>query len=126
MTETELPALARYLRDVREANKMSLRAVETATDKTVTNGYLSQIENGQVKRPAPNVLHALAGVYGVDYRHLLELAGHHLPQSGPSDESADLAGLPLRAMAELTDSEKQDLLEYVAFLKQRRRRTTHA
>ena len=43
--------LGEYLASVRADRGLSLREVEKATDKTVSNAYLSQIENGQIKRP---------------------------------------------------------------------------
>lgn len=114
-----------YLKDARLAMHLTLRDVETKTDKAVTNGYLSQIENNAIKTPSPNILYHLANAYGLDYRDLLERAGHHTPSTtrrkGDVDERL-LAGLPLRALAELNDEERQELTEYVAFMRQRRKR----
>jgi len=42
---------------------MSLRQVEEATEKEVSNAYLSQLETGKIVKPSPNILHALARVY---------------------------------------------------------------
>lgn len=118
-------ALGEYLRDARQAMDLTLRDIEANTGRAVTNGYLSQIENSTIKRPSPNVLHSLADIYGLDYRNLLERAGHHAPNATDSTnvvaESA-LAGLPLRALAELNDEERKELTEYIAFLRQKRKR----
>ena len=36
--------------------------------------YLSQLENGKIKKPSPNVLHCLAATYAVPYEALMEKA----------------------------------------------------
>lgn len=118
-------SLGDYLKDARNAMHLTLRDVEAKTDKAVTNGYLSQIENNVIKQPSPNVLYSLAGLYGLDYRNLLERAGHHAPTSTGSTQVIDdevLAGLPLRAIAELNAEERQELTEYIAFMRQKRKR----
>jgi len=118
-------ALGVYLKDARKAMNLTLRDVEAKTDKAVTNGYLSQIENNVIKRPSPNVLFNLAALYGLDYRNLLERAGHHAPSSTDSVQGIDdevLAGLPLRAIAELNAEEREELTEYIAFMRQKRKR----
>ena len=55
--------------------RLSLRQVEEATGKAVSNAYLSQLANGKIQKPSPNVLHSLSGVYGVPYEALMEKAG---------------------------------------------------
>ena len=117
--------LGQFLKDARLAAHLTLRDVEAKTDKAVTNGYLSQIESDTINQPSPNVLFSLAGVYGLDYRDLLERAGHHVPSTTRKStdvEDAELAGLPLRALADLNEQERQELTEYIAFLRQRRKR----
>jgi transcriptional regulator with XRE-family HTH domain len=118
-------ALGDFLKDSRQAMHLTLRDVEAKTDKAVTNGYLSQIEKNSIKRPSPNVLYHLARVYGLDYRDLLQRAGHHVPttsNTAAEAQQAELAGLPLRALAELDDDERRELTEYIAWMRQRRNR----
>src|SRR5437868_6833026 len=55
--------LGPLLADLRTAKRLSLRQVEEATGKAVSNAYLSQLENGKIHKPSPNVLHSLSGVY---------------------------------------------------------------
>ena len=109
--------LGAFLRSVRQARQLTLRAVEAATDRTVTNGYLSQIESGAIRQPSPNVLYRLAAVYGLEYRDLLRRAGHQVPkeQREPQDEPA-LSGIPLRSL-ELTPTEQAELMKYLTFLR---------
>ena len=70
------------LSDLRKAKGFSLREVEEATGNAVSNAYLSQLENGRIKKPSPNVLHSLAEVYVVPYETLMEKAGYLLPPEG--------------------------------------------
>src|SRR4029450_10806549 len=73
---SELGAL---LADLRAAKGLSLREVEENTGRALSNAYLSQLENGKIRKPSPNVLHSLAKVYGVPYEALMEKAGYLLP-----------------------------------------------
>ena len=117
--------LGTYLRQVRGSLGLSLRQVEVATGKAVSNGYLSQIESGDVERPSPNVLFHLAGVYGIEYGKLLAHAGHQVPaasQDGVMPQT--VAGVPLRALEELDEQDQQLLREYLAFLQSRKKRRT--
>ena len=116
--------LGQYLRDTRRALGLSLRAVEEATQKAVTNGYLSQIETGLVERPSPNVLYHLAEVYGIDYGDLLVRAGHKVPIDQAPANRGTVPGLPLSALSDLTEGERSKLLEYIAFLRSTRRHAT--
>src|SRR5262249_49033492 len=73
--------LGKYLASIRTDRKMTLRDVEEATNKVVSNAYLSQIENDKIQQPSPNVLHALAEIYSIDYADLMQRAGHVVPTS---------------------------------------------
>lgn len=120
-------ALGDHLRQARLALGLTLREVEARTNRSVTNGYLSQIEKGSVRQPSPNVLYNLAEVYGLDYRDLLARGGHHVPaeqerRTSSSADSESLRGIPLRAIQELSASEREELTEYITFLRQRRER----
>src|SRR5438445_5389641 len=76
--------LGSLLADLRTAKGLSLREVEEATGKAVSNAYLSQLENGKIRKPSPNVLHSLAKAYFVPYEALMEKAGYLLPtENGP-------------------------------------------
>lgn len=118
-------SLGEYLANIRNVKKMTLREVEEATNKEVSNAYLSQLETGKISRPSPNVLHALAIVYAAPYATLMEKAGYLTPNS--SLENALRGGSPARhgraatfASADLTPEEEERLLEYLAFLRSRR------
>jgi transcriptional regulator with XRE-family HTH domain len=114
-------AFGAYLKAVREAAGLTLRQVEEQTDRVVKNAYLSQIESGVINRPSPGILYELAQVYGVSYRELLVRAGHRVPDADVKPDRQALAGLPLRAFAQLDDEDRQALIEYAAFLRQRKK-----
>ena len=113
-------SLGAYLKSARSALGLSLRAVEERTGKAVTNGYLSQIESGTVTQPSPNMLYHLARAYDLDYGELLVRAGHRIPHSDETAQRGILAGFPMHAVEELTESERSELLEYIAFLRSKR------
>ncbi len=109
--------LGTVLADLRTAKGFSLREVEEATGKAVSNAYLSQLENGKIQRPSPNVLHSLAEVYAVPYETLMEKAGYLLPPKGSNGRSRRLAAF---AIEDLTAEEEEELLKYLAFLRFRK------
>lgn len=106
------------LSDLRKAKGFSLREVEQATGNAVSNAYLSQLENGKVKKPSPNVLHSLAEVYVVPYETLMEKAGYLLAPEGKN--SGRRRRLAVFAIDDLTAEEEEELLKYLAFLRSRR------
>ena len=105
-----------HLAAIRSDRKLTLRQVEEATGKEVSNAYLSQIENGKVGSPSPHVLHALAELYKVDYTHLMELAGY---MRSPVRHAAGERHGRAATFAEisLTDDEEAELLRFLKFLR---------
>jgi len=110
--------LGPILSDLRKAKGLSLREVAEASDNAVSNAYLSQLENAKIKKPSPNVLHSLAGVYSVPYEALMERAGYLLPSEEGSARRKRLAAF---AIDDLTAEEEEELLKYLAFLRWRTR-----
>jgi len=110
---TELGA---FLCDLRTAKGMSLREVEEATDKAISNAYLSQLEKGKIQKPSPTMLHSLAEVYAVPYEALMEKAGYLLPSEGKGRRRRVAAF----AIDDLTVEEEEELLKYLAFLRSRK------
>jgi transcriptional regulator with XRE-family HTH domain len=119
-----------YLANIRSVKKLTLREVEEATGREVSNAYLSQLETGKIARPSPNVLHALAKVYGVPYETLMDKAGYFSPAAPVASQASSVlrsAGSPRKpasALANegLTPEEEEKLLEYLAFLRSRHSR----
>jgi HTH-type transcriptional regulator, competence development regulator len=104
--------LGKFLRELREARKFSLRDVEQITGSKISNAYLSQLENGQIKRPSAAILHTVAAAYGVDYALILQRAGLAPEPSKSPRASRSVLG-------DLTPGEESELLRYLAFLRQR-------
>ncbi len=114
---TRSSQLGTLLADLRKAKRLSLREVEEATGRAVSNAYLSQLENGKIAKPSPNVLHDLADVYGVPYESLMEKAGYLRPAETP--RGARRRRLAAFAIDDLTPVEEEELLKYLAFLRSR-------
>jgi transcriptional regulator with XRE-family HTH domain len=106
-------ALGEMLAAARKEKNWSLREVERRTG--IHNAHLSQIETGAIERPAPNMLWALAEVYGLDLQDLLRLAGH--VEAAPSATPGSVVGAALRTMGDLTDDEQRQVLKYMQELR---------
>ena len=104
------------LRQAREVRGLS--AIETARRAAISSAYLSKLEKDAVKRPSPQVLHQLAEVLGVPYAELMVLVGYRVPGD---DEPADTARLGATLFADLTEDERDELLEYLAWYRARQR-----
>ena len=122
--EPEPTALGQYLAQIRGIKKLTLRDVEEAAEKQVSNAYLSQLEKGRISKPSPNVLHALARVYNVAYDTLMEKAGYFtvetssdMLRSGKTSKAR--SGRNALSDESLSDEEEGKLLEYLAFLRRR-------
>ena len=113
--------LGQYLASVRRDRGLSLREVEKATNKVVSNGYLSQIENSQIKKPSPNILNALAELYGVSYEDLMERAGFVTPTRARSVDQRH-GRIATFAGQNLTEEEQAELVQYLGFMRSRRKR----
>lgn len=105
--------LGEHLAALRRAAQLTLRQVEDATDKEVSNAYLSQLENNKITKPSPNILHALAAVYKASYEGLMEKAGYLTPgQARPATF----------AISELTTEEEQALIAYLEFFRKQKKK----
>jgi transcriptional regulator with XRE-family HTH domain len=112
--------LGQYLASIRTDRRMTLRQVEEATNKVVSNAYLSQIENDKVQQPSPNVLHALAETYGIDFGELMERAGHITPASSRGDNQRH-GRVATFANHNLTPEEEAELVRYLKFMRSSKR-----
>lgn len=111
--------LGAHLTRLRAASGLSLRQVEEATNKEVSNAYLSQLENNKIARPSPNVLHALARVYKTSYEALMRRAGYI---SSDDDMSGRRRGRAAAfSIQDLTPDEEKALIDYLAFIRKSRR-----
>ncbi len=110
-----------FLKGLRTAKGYTLRQVEELTDEEVSNAYLSQLENGKISKPSPQILHSLAIVYGVAYERLMQEAGY-LQQAGERKEGEHHGKLATLAIDDLNEEEEQMLLDYLKYLRQRRQK----
>jgi len=109
-----LGAVLRRARGVR-----ALSAVDAARAASISGAYLSKLENDAVKRPSPPVLLQLSEALAVPYADLMRLAGYHVP--GETNGKAAAAAVGASLFADVTDDEQNELLEYLAWYRARRR-----
>jgi ribosomal protein S6E (S10) len=78
---------------------------------------MTKLEADEVTRPSPVVLQRLGEVLGVSYGQLMALVGYPVP----GGEEADGARLGAAMFADLTEDEREELLEYLAWYRARKR-----
>jgi HTH-type transcriptional regulator, competence development regulator len=108
--------LGEFLKAAREGKGLTLRAVERETG--ISNAYLSQLEGDKIQQPSPLKLHKLCELYEVSYPAVLELAGYPVPDNARA--AAEQESMAAR-IGPLTPREEKELIEYLAFLRSRRR-----
>jgi transcriptional regulator with XRE-family HTH domain len=113
--------LGRYLKSVRLGLDFSLRDVEEATGKEVSNAYLSQLETGKISKPSPHVLYALSGALAVPYETLMQRAGYIAPTSERA-EGVKHGRTATFAIDNLTAEEEKALLDHLAFIRWQRKK----
>lgn len=112
--------LGQYLASIREDRGLSQRDVERAT-KVVSNAYLSQIENGLIKKPNPNILHALSELYAISYEDLMERAGYIVPTRSRSSVGKRHGRVATFAEHNLTPEEEAELVQFLGYLRSRKK-----
>lgn len=113
-------SLGDHLTRLRTASGLSLRQVEDATSKEVSNAYLSQLENDKILKPSPNILHALAGVYKTPYEDLMARAGYF--SAAATEDGRRQAKVATFAIGDLSKEEEDALMEYLAFIRKTRKK----
>jgi transcriptional regulator with XRE-family HTH domain len=108
--------LGQYLSAIRSSRSLSLRQVEEATGREVSNAYLSQLENDKVKQPSPNILHALATLYAIDYIGLMERAGYLNSHDAKSATKRHGRAATFSEM-DLSSEEETELLRFLKFIR---------
>ena len=114
-------ALGAYLRKARQDVGMTLREVEEATNKEVSNGYLSQLESGKISKPSPHILHTLSTVLNADYQSLMTRAGYIIPGRTNRAHGAKHGRAATYAIDNLSPEEESQLLEYLTFLRSKKK-----
>lgn len=116
MLASSFGAVLKRAREVRE-----LSAGDAARAAGISAAYLSKLESDAVKRPSPHVLHQLSEALSLPYADLMRLSGYRIPGEGPGDRPAPAETVGLALFADLTDDEREELLEYLAWYRARRR-----
>jgi transcriptional regulator with XRE-family HTH domain len=110
------PSFGAVLRQARGVRQLS--AVDVARASGISAAYLSKLENDAVKKPSPPVLLQLSEALAIPYAELMRLCGYRVP--GEHDRRiGDTVGTAL--FADLTDDEREELVEYLAWYRARRR-----
>jgi|RhiMethySRZTD1v2_1073278.scaffolds.fasta_scaffold1589428_1 transcriptional regulator with XRE-family HTH domain len=112
--------LGKYLESIRVDRGLTQRQVEAATNKAVSNAYLSQIENDKIQKPSPNILHVLAELYGISYEALMEMAGYFVTSTSRTAEERH-GRVATFSELNLTQEEEAKLAEYLLFLRSRKK-----
>jgi len=126
MTDGDVPEarkannLGPFIKKARLDLNMSLRDVEEATGKEVSNAYLSQLEGGKITKPSPHILYALSAALGVPYESLMERVGYIMPSSNRL-EGAKHGKAATFSIDKLSVDEETALLDYLNFLRSKRR-----
>ncbi len=115
------PSIGAVLKQAREVRELS--AVDAARAADISPAYLSKLENDAVKKPSPHVLHQLSEALTVPYAELMRLSGYRVP--GETDQKA-MNTVSAALFADLTDDERDELLEYLAWYRARRRSRRNA
>src|SRR6266516_7858490 len=115
------PTFGSVLKQAREVRELS--AIDAARAANISPAYLSKLESDAVKKPSPHVLHQLSEALAVPYAELMRLSGYRVPgESNGNPTDAVSAAL----FADLTEDERDELLEYLAWYRTRRRARTGA
>jgi len=114
-----MPTLGQELFRLRSLKGWTLREVEEKTKKKISNSYLYQLENDNVKEPSPNILYELAVVYGASYPELMKLAGFVVPSSSPNASQTN-SSVAFDAL-DLSHKEKEEVMDFVEFMRRKKK-----
>jgi transcriptional regulator with XRE-family HTH domain len=114
MEDSKMPTLGQELSRLRKLKGWTLREVEEKSGKRVSNSYLYQLENDNVKQPSPHILFELSSVYGVAYAALMKLAGFVVPM-GVSTASVAFDSL------DLSSDEKEEIMDFIEFRRRKKK-----
>src|SRR5436309_15478459 len=112
------PSFGAMLRQAREVREMS--GMDAARAAGISAAYLSKLENDAVKKPSPPVLLQLSEALAVPYEDLMRLTGYRVPGLPTGQPPAANANAAL--FADITDAERDELVEYLAWYRERQRR----
>jgi transcriptional regulator with XRE-family HTH domain len=109
------PSLGAVLKQARGVRQLSVN--DAARAAGISAAYLSKLEHDAVKKPSPPVLHQLGEALRLPYGELMHLSGYRVPGTPVQPGGALDAAL----FADLTEDERAELVEYLAWYRARRR-----
>lgn len=105
---------------LRQARVMrELSVVDAARAAAISPAYLSRLEGDAVKKPSPHILHQLSEALGVPYEELMRLSGYRLAGRKPEKHAVRTVSAAL--FGDLSDDERDELVEYLAWYRARQR-----
>lgn len=113
--------LASYMKSKREVQGMSIRRL--AERAAISHTEIKRIEDGTRKQPSPKILKAISEALNVPYNDIMVAAGY-LNEAKSEDLPIMMTASQSKSsaldIAELTESELEDLKRYIAFIKSQR------
>lgn len=117
-----MKTLGQTLKEARKLANLTLREVEVSA--SISNAYLSQLENDKIKKPSADVLYKLSRAYSVDLGTFLRAAGiiqlheslnHNI---AASDEQTNSFVTRVASYAPtLSESQRNEILNFINFVK---------
>jgi transcriptional regulator with XRE-family HTH domain len=109
-------SLGAVLKQARGVRQLSVN--DAARAAGISAAYLSKLEHDAVKKPSPPVLHQLGEALRLPYGELMHLSGYRVPGTPVQPAGGELDAA---LFADLTDDERAELVEYLAWYRARRR-----
>ena len=109
--------LGTYIKEKRTEKGLSIRRL--AELAAISHTEVKRIEDGLRKQTSPQVLRSIASALGVPYEDLMAAAGY-IDEPTAETESATMA-TGIKGMEDLSQEEIDQVNQYIAFLKSRRK-----
>tara|TARA_R110002073_G_scaffold18880_6_gene69704 strand:- start:340 stop:681 length:342 start_codon:yes stop_codon:yes gene_type:complete len=113
-----MTSLGSCLKSLRKSNNLTLKYIED--NLGISNAYLSQLENDKIKSPSIYLLTKLSNLYEVPLAEILEESGI-VKRNKPTQEETQLNSRIAFSTEKMSKEEKEEVLEYLKFLKSKRK-----
>ena len=112
--------LGDYLKTLRKSNNLTLKQIED--NLGISNAYLSQLENNKIKSPSVYLLNKLSNLYDVPLAEILEKSGI-VKKPKQTREETRLNSRIAFSTEKMSKEEKKEVLEYLNYLKSKKKHT---
>ena len=109
--------LGTYIKEKRTEKELSIRRL--AALAAISHTEVKRIEDGLRKQTSPQVLRSIASALGVPYEDLMAAAGYIDEPTAETESSAVATGI--KDTEDLSQEEIDQVNQYIAFLKSRRK-----